>query len=92
MRIRLTNVYFLAIVFLALMFGGTLYWEMLSFDAMDSCSSICPKPSCANSNIDGHRLSNETSSMVARVLEGERRPLFVRFDWYSKKTTPVHVG
>ena len=32
------------------------------------------------------------SSEFLQALAAPRRPLLVRFDWYSRKTTPVHIG
>ena len=32
------------------------------------------------------------SSAFLQALDAPRRPLLVRFDWYSKKVTPVHIG
>ena len=32
------------------------------------------------------------SSVFLQTLAAQRRPLLVRFDWYSRKTTPVHIG
>ncbi|CAI8021259.1 Deoxyadenosine kinase [Geodia barretti] len=31
-------------------------------------------------------------SRIIPALAAPRRPLLVRFDWYSRKTTPVHIG
>ena len=45
----------------------------------------------------GAELREETlrlnsSAEFLRALESPKRPLLVRFDWYSRKTTPVHIG
>ena len=32
------------------------------------------------------------SSVFAQAITAPQRPLLVRFDWYSRKITPVHIG
>ena len=32
------------------------------------------------------------SSVFMQALNSPRRPMLVRFDWYSRKVTPVHIG
>ena len=32
------------------------------------------------------------SSDLMRPVPASKRPLLVRFDWYSRKHTPVHMG
>ena len=32
------------------------------------------------------------SSVFMQALDAPARPLLVRFDWYSRKNTPVHIG
>lgn len=32
------------------------------------------------------------NSVFLQALTAAKRPLLVRFDWYSRKNTPVHVG
>ena len=53
--------------------------------------SLC----AAVSNGKGAELSpllELNSSLFLRGLTAPWRPLLVRFDWYSRKTTPVHIG
>ena len=32
------------------------------------------------------------SSVFVQAITAPQRPLLVRFDWYSRKNTPVHIG
>ena len=52
-------------------------------------------PGAAVSNGKGAELSlllQLNSSVFLHGLAAPWRPLLVRFDWYSRKTTPVHIG
>ena len=40
----------------------------------------------------GEPQTRRNSSEFLHVIAAQRRPLLVRFDWYSRKTTPVHIG
>ena len=35
---------------------------------------------------------NKTLQALNTVLKSLDRPLLVRFDWYSQKRTPIHIG
>ena len=49
---------------------------------------------------DHHRIEKDVSSKdntvngsdVGHPVTISKRPLLVRFDWYSRKQTPVHIG
>ena len=79
--------------FLACLLVVTIWLVLLSLEQLDrrgtsSNSGI----NTATEGAELHRSLGLNSSAFLQTLAAPRRPLLVRFDWYSRKITPVHIG
>ena len=66
-----------------------LLWEQYRLSTLDdpqSCACSCDQTQGAQveTNMNGTGLISPAAT--------SRRPLLVRFDWYSRKQTPIHIG
>ena len=66
-------------------------WEKFRFSEAPNCS--CEHVQTVV-NAKGLQLQGDlvNSSDQIRPVTASKRPLLVRFDWYSRKQTPVHMG
>ena len=84
--------YLVAVVLLIVLFSVMLTWEWLAMSSdITSCATVRKQSRLGNEEPvaeEAIRLANVTR----KLLQQQNRPLLVRFDWYSRKKTPVHMG
>lgn len=95
--------YLLIILLLILLFSLMIAWEVLRLgnschsDLNVGCSNpvqqtASAKPSYIHHSIRTDEETNITIMLLEKFFRITDRPPLVRFDWYSQKRTPVHIG
>ena len=89
--------FYISVIFLLVLFFGVLILM-----EMQALNVITNSQDGMESQIQGRNLCNVdeskdgeygvTSKLVNKFVQTSTRPLLVRFDWYSQKQTPVHIG
>ena len=78
-------------------------WEVLKlansshYDLNVGCNNpvqqtTSPNPSGVHQSIRTDEETNITIMLLEKFFRITDRPPLVRFDWYSQKRTPVHIG
>ena len=88
--------YISVIILLVLFFGVLILMEMQALNVITNSQDGM------ESQLQGRNLYNVdeskdeeygvTSKLVNKFIQTRTRPLLVRFNWYSRKQTPVHIG
>ena len=88
--------YISVIILLVLFFGALILMEMQALNVITNSQDGM------ESQLQGRNLYNVdeskdeeygvTSKLVNKFVQTRTRPLLVRFNWYSRKQTPVHIG
>ena len=91
----LVRLYFAAVMLLIVLFSLMLTWEWLAMSRTD-CSAIVSKEknneAGNRAERDAIRNKQQLTNFTWQMLKQQSRPLLVRFDWYSRKKTPIHQG
>ena len=88
--------YISVIILLVLFFGVLILMEMQALNVITNSQDGM------ESQLQGRNLYNVdeskdeeygvTSKLVNKFIQTRTRPLLVRFNWYSRKQTPVYIG
>ena len=89
--------YISVIVLLVLFFGALILMEMqalniITINSQDGMESQLQGRSLYNVDESKDEEYGVTSKLVNKFVQTRTRPLLVRFNWYSRKQTPVHIG
>ena len=89
MRVTLRVLLILTLSLVAL-FSTMLLWQMqvlMEYSEMESLVRVTKVlPSAATTP------STKVKKTIDGFIRSSQRPLLVRFDWYSRKKSPIHIG
>ena len=90
---QLLRMYLTAVVLLIILFSLMVVWEALVMTrSCSSCDASVLRVSPLGEQGDVDPSRGALANFTQRLLQLQNRPLLVRFDWYSRKKTPVHIG
>lgn len=91
---RIVRTYFVAVLLLIVLFSLMIAWEALTMSCSPGRNAVpCSAHRAgADDQRDNEYAQITRESFTKKLFRDQRRPLLVRFDWYSRKKTPVHVG
>ena len=74
-----------------LLFAG---WVALWEYRVQPSAGVSEGRGCVECGCVGQTVRSRNSSLLLHLpaIKAAQRPLLVRFDWYSRKQTPVHIG